>query len=294
MVNALPLKRIALSAFCVFVLAAVGCKQREQTEPDHPRLSSNVTMRDVTFRSRALNRDMQYRAILPANPSADHKLPVVYLLHGGGGGFHDWSNYIDLSPLVVRGIIAIMPEGNNSYYTNSAGNPQDRYEDYIVQDLIADVESKFPAASGRLHRAIVGVSMGGYGAIKIALRHPDLYVFAGGVSPALDVPTRRFSIKRIAQWRFHSSIFGPTGSTTRHDNDPFVLAGAADPNVAPFLYTVCGNQEGLLATNRSFADLLSRRHFSHEFHIVPGGHNWEQWDRSAPDVFIATLKHLSA
>ena len=126
---------------------------------------------------------MQYRAILPKNLSADRKLPVVYLLHGRGGGFHDWSNFVDLSPLVARGMIAVMPEGNSSYYTNSAGNPQDRYEDYIVQDLIADVESKVPVAAGRRRRAIVGVSMGGYGAIKIALRYPHLYAFAGGITP---------------------------------------------------------------------------------------------------------------
>jgi len=71
-----------------------------------------------------------------------------------------------------------MPEGESSYYTNAADPPDDRFEDSIVHDLITDVEAKFPAAAGRANRSIVGLSMGGFGAVKIGLRHPDLFVFA--------------------------------------------------------------------------------------------------------------------
>ena len=249
-------------------------------------------MRDVTFHSPALNRDMPYRVILPATLSPGQTLPVVYLLHGGGGGNRDWSDNSDLAPLAEYGLILVMPEGNSSYYTNSAGRPQDRYEDYIVQDLISDVESKFPAATGREKRAIAGVSMGGYGAIKLALRHPELFVFSAGLSPAVDVPSRPYSIKRPLQWRFHSSIFGPSGSQTRYENDPFVLARSANPAKTPYLYLACGDQEGLLSPDRSFAALLDQRHIRHEFHIVPGGHNWTQWSQSARDMFKSLIEHI--
>jgi putative tributyrin esterase len=84
---------------------------------------------------------MPYRAVLPAQIASGQKLPVVYLLHGGGGGFHDWSNYSGVAQYAERGLILIMPEGNSSYYTNSVDHPQDRYEDYIVHDLIADVSA---------------------------------------------------------------------------------------------------------------------------------------------------------
>ena len=96
-------------------------------------------MIDVAFHSAALNRDMPYRAIIPATIAANQKLPVLYLLHGGGGSFRDWSNYSDVVGYAERGLILIMPEGNSSYYTNSADRPQDRYEEYIVHDLIADL-----------------------------------------------------------------------------------------------------------------------------------------------------------
>ena len=88
-----------------------------------------------------------------------------------------------------------MPEGNSSYYINAAERPQGKYEDYIVNDLITDAESRFPIAAGRNHRAVIGVSMGGFGAINLSLRHPDLFVFAGASKSlpkrAVDTETER-------------------------------------------------------------------------------------------------------
>jgi putative tributyrin esterase len=274
-------------------LSVLSCGRHEQpAPPDHPRLTPGVKMIDVTFHSVALNRDMLYRTVLPASIAPDRKLPVLYLLHGGGGGFHDWSNYSDVAAYAERGLILVMPEGNNSYYTNSADRPQDRYEDYIVHDLIAEVEQRLPAASDQAHRAIAGLSMGGFGAVVLALKHPDLFIFAGGLSSALDVPSRPFSIKRIGQYRQHSSIFGPWGSQSRRASDPFVLVQSADPVQAPYLFLTCGDQEGLLPANRKFAAMLQARHFRYEFHTVSGGHDWNQWNRNVPALMKSALEHL--
>jgi len=139
-------------------------------------------MQDVTFHSASLQRDMPYRVILPANIPPNQKLAVVYLLHGGDGGFRDWSNDSDVARFAEQGLILVMPEGASSYYVNAATRPQDRYEDYITQDLITDAESRFPIATGRANRAIVGVSMGGFGAVVLPLKHPDLVAFSAGIS----------------------------------------------------------------------------------------------------------------
>jgi putative tributyrin esterase len=240
--------RLVIVYLIASLLLLVGCHKKREPRPDRPQLTPNVAMRDVTFHSAALNRDMQYRVVLPAAIIAGAKLPAIYLLHGGDGSFRDWSNYSDVARFAERGLILVMPEGDESYYVNAAERPQDRYEDYIVHDLITDVESKFPVAAGRTNRAIVGVSMGGYGAVKLALSHPDMFVFAGGISPAIDVPSRPFSIKRIQQWRHHGSIFGPWGSQSRHNGDPFVLARSTDPGKTPYLFLTCGEQEGLLSS----------------------------------------------
>jgi putative tributyrin esterase len=283
--QALSLRRSGAIAFAAILLSA-GCTTRESAlQPDHPRLTPNTSFRDVTFRSAALDRDMQYRVILPLPLIAGEKLPTVYLLHGGGGGFRDWSNYSDVARFAEFGLLLVMPGAGSSYYINAVDPPQDRYEDYLVRDLVADVESRFPAATGRANRAIVGVSMGGFGAINLALRHPDLFVFAGGISSAIDVPRRAFTIRRLQQSRHYNSIFGPAGSQTRRDNDPFLQARTANPEHTPYFFLTCGEQEGLLPANREFATLLAQRHFPHEFRTVSGGHNWNQWNAWLPSLF---------
>jgi S-formylglutathione hydrolase FrmB len=285
---------IKSGAVLCFVLAALaGCQESPKSTPDHPRLTPQVAMRDVTFHSAALARDMQYRVIMPAMLPVNERLPVVYLLHGGGEDFRSWSNYSDVAGYAERGIVLVMPEGGSSYYTNSVARPADRYEDYLVHDLIADAEARFPIAAVRRSRAIAGVSMGGFGAVKLALKHPELFAFAAGVSSALDVPSRPFSIKRIGQWRHHRSIFGPWGGHAQLDNDPYVLVRSADPSRTPYLFLTCGEQEGLLPANRRFASLLVERKFQYELHVYPGGHNWNQWNKHWPMVFQSLFAHIS-
>jgi putative tributyrin esterase len=278
--------RGAITFLVAIFLFFTACSRKKSDAPaDHPRLTPDVTMRDVIFHSAALDRDMPYRVIFPSNMPSQQKLPVVYLLHGGGGGYRDWSNYSDVAHFAEQGLILVMPEGYDSYYTNAADRPHDRYEDYIVNDLIADVEHRFPVVAGRASRAIMGVSMGGFGAVKIALKYPDLFSYAAGISPAVDVPTRRFSVKRPLQWRHYRSIFGPWGGQVQRENDPFVLARTADPAKIPHMFLTCGNEEGLLASNRQFASLLAQRHLQHEFHVVPGRHDWTQWNHRLADCF---------
>ncbi|HEY6252592.1 MAG TPA: alpha/beta hydrolase family protein [Candidatus Angelobacter sp.] len=289
------LRKTAACGVAIFSLLMLmaGCKKEQAAQPDHPRLTQPTKFQDVTFRSAALNRDMPYRIVLPTVIPPGHKLPTVYLLHGGGGSFHDWSNYSDVAQFAERGLLLVMPEGGSSYYVNSATESQDRYEDYIVNDLIADVQSRFPAADGRSNRAIVGVSMGGFGAVKLALSHPDLFSFAAGISPAIDVPSRPYSEKRASQWNRHSAIFGPWGSQTRRDKDPFVLARSANAENTPYIYLSCGDQEGLLPSNKQFAALLDKRHFHYEFHSMNGGHDWNQWNAHMLEVFQSLQEHIT-
>jgi putative tributyrin esterase len=288
---------VSLGIFCAILLVVVTWnrthnRKKDELRPDRPRLTAMVISRDVTFRSATLNREMPYRVILPANLAPEQKLRAVYLLHGRDGSFRDWSNDSDVAKFAEQGLLLVMPEGGLSYYTNSVGRPQDRYEDYIVHDLIADVESKYPVLPGRANRALVGISMGGFGAVKIALRHPEIYAFVGGMSSAVDIPQRSFSLTRIADWRRHREIFGPKGSQSRRDNDPFVLVRTANADQAPYFFLTCGKQESLLPSNREFAAILEQRHFAYEFDAVPGGHDWNQWNASLPALFTSLIAHL--
>ena len=250
-------------------------------------------MQDITFHSAALNRDMSYRVFLPTNIAPGQRLAAVYLLHGGQAGeYRDWSNYTDVSRYAARGLILVMPEGAFSYYMNAAMKPGDRYEDYTFTDLIADVESRFPVVADRGHRAVIGISMGGFAAIKIALTRPDLFGFVGAFSPSVEITHRRFHIMRVAEWFRIRRIFGPWGSDTRTSRDPFALVATADPTKVPFIYLTSGENEPLSGPDRQFASRLSERHFAYEFHTSPGGHAWSQWDAQIPGCFESLLQHL--
>jgi len=281
----------------VAIVVAVSRSSR-QPQADHPRLAPGVAMQDVTFFSAALNRQMPYRVFLPEKLIPGQKLPVVYLLHGGGGSYRDWSNGTNVAGYAAPragsgGMILVMPDGGDtSCYMNSAEKPEDRFEDYLVHDLIADVEARFPAATGRENRAFAGVSMGGFAAVKLALSRPELFVFAGAISPAVNVTERPFRLSRVAQWWKLRSVFGPWNSQARRDDDPFLLVQSANPAATPYIYLTAGEQEILLEPNRRFAALLEERGFSHEFHTKPGGHDRDQWQSQLPGCFESLLVHL--
>ena len=285
--------RSALFVITVAVLCLTACHPAlQQILPDHPRQFPGVTMQDVTFFSPALNRNMPYRVYLPAKLTPGQKLPVVYLLHGSGGSFRNWSNYSDVGQYAAQGLIPVMADGGSSYYVNAALKPEDKYEDYLVRDLISDVEARFPAARNRENRAIIGVSMGGFAAVKLALTRPDLFVFAGGISPAIDVPSRHFSFRRWGQSMRFRTIFGASGSKTREAADPFLLVHSTNPAQTPYIYSTAGQQEPLLEPNRRFAARLHDGHFSYEFHTKPGVHDWNQWDAQIPACFESLSHHL--
>lgn len=125
-----PQPKLGTTILCLVLWLLAGCKQQktETAEPDHPRLTPKVALLDINFFSVALQRSMPYRIVLPSDYSTRNKpLPVIYVLHGGGGGFRDWTNYSDVARLAEQGIILVMPQGDSSYYMNAAERPQDRY-----------------------------------------------------------------------------------------------------------------------------------------------------------------------
>jgi S-formylglutathione hydrolase FrmB len=291
--------RAMLPALGVLAILLAGCHSDKLPNLDHPRLAQGVALQDVKFFSASLQREMRYRVFLPATVAPGQLLPVVYLLHGHGDNYRDWSNHTDVARYAASsggfgGLILVMPDGDSSYYMNAALRPEDRYEDYLVNDLTADVEGRLPAAKGRQSRAIVGVSMGGFAAVKLALSRPELFVFGGAISPAIDVPSRRFSLRRWEQSLRFRSIFGPENSETRRKSDPFILVDSADPARTPYLYLTAQDQEPLLEPNQRFVARLKQRGYSYEFHTQPGGHDWGEWNRQLPGCFKSLLQHLKA
>jgi putative tributyrin esterase len=258
----------------------------------------------VQFKSNLVGKTLPYSFVLPlryASPeNRTQSYPVLYLLHGLSGHYSNWFSKTKLSEYAAQyQMIIVTPEGNDGWYTDSATVQADKYETYILQELIPDVESRFRAIKRREGRAVAGLSMGGYGALKFGVKYPDKFVFAASISGALDAAARSDGDPRFAWEYIRTSImqtFGATDSATRADNDLYKLVRLL-PNERlaslPFFYLDCGTEDGFLTTNRELATILLERKIPHEFRQLPGKHNWEYWDSQVREVLkIASQKMM--
>ena len=256
------------------------------------RSGEDAFVKDFSFHSASLQRDMRYRVLFPRHYAQGGRFPVLYLLHGLYGDYLNWDTRTGLENYARNlRILIVMPDAGNSWYTNSATVPADKFEDYIAKDLITEIDGKFPTIRNSDARAIAGLSMGGYGAIKLALKYPDLFAFAGSLSGALnagqnlDVQRPEFRANLLA-------VFGPAGSRTRSENDVFLLLNSAHPARYPYLYLACGTSDYFLQTNREFVRQLSSRKIPYEYHETAGGHAWEYWDRAVQPLLRAMARKL--
>lgn len=239
-------------------------------------------VKTLTQESRLMKRSVSYRVILPVGypGSKEKRYPVIYLLHGLFGHFDNWTDKTKLSEYAAAyNFIIVTPEGGDGWYTNSVSVPNDKYESYIIQELIPEIDKKFRTIADREHRAIAGLSMGGYGAIKFGLKYPDKFSLVGSFSGALDAPLRGQDSKNLRPSIV--SVFGPDNSSVRKDNDIFRLAREASPGVVgrmPYVYMACGTEDSLFLTNRDFDTLLLDKKIPHEYRELPGAHTWTFWD----------------
>jgi S-formylglutathione hydrolase FrmB len=147
------------------------------------------------------------------------------------------------------------------------------YERHIMEDVVGFVDGFFPTIAAREGRVIGGLSMGGYGSMKLALKHPDRFCSVVSHSSAFDIAKRLADRDRAPEFR---RIFGDDPS--KAGNDVFGLAQAIDPDLLPAIRFDCGTEDGLLQENREFHAHLESIGVEHEYEEFPGGHEWGYWD----------------
>jgi S-formylglutathione hydrolase FrmB len=281
------MRKLRLAILFTILLGALFALHYFRTRPVHTET--------IQFRSNLLGKTLPYVAVLPPKYSfvsaINKRYPVLYLLHGWSGHYDSWQKNTGLVQYAAdHQLIIITPEGNNGWYTDSATNATDKYETYILQELIPDVDSRFRTIADRQGRGIGGFSMGGYGALKFGFKHPDLFSFVASMSGALDAPIR-MDDESILQ------TFGDATSSPRRDND--VLALAANVPVEqikqlPYIYFDCGRDDPWLRVNQRFAEILRTHNVRFEFHEVPGNHTWTYWDQRLPQILGTASARMSS
>jgi S-formylglutathione hydrolase FrmB len=254
----------------------------------------------VQFRSQLVNSTLPYNVILPPGYQAARttRYPVLYLLHGRAGHYTDWATRTNVADFAAQHrMIVVMPEGNDSWYVDSGGVATDKYESYILRELIPDVDKRFRTIQARYGRAVAGLSMGGYGAIKYGLKYPATFVFAASMSGAFGVT--RYTQNELSGPNYEPfvKIFGPAGSDIRKANDVFEIArGLTAARVAslPYFYIDCGTEDSAqhFKPNRELSELFLEKKIAHEYRELPGNHSWAYWDQQVQEVLKIAAKHL--
>jgi S-formylglutathione hydrolase FrmB len=284
------------------LLSNVSYQVRSQVA--HGKVSEGLTIQSTT-----LSKPVRYTIYLPADYESSHRFyPVVYLLHGYSDNDTGWLQFGEANRIADEGIasgaippmILVMPDGGVSFYINNFDGSV-RYEDFFIKEFIPHIEGKYRIRAEKQYRGIAGLSMGGFGALVHAMRHPDL--FAACVAFSAGVRTDEEVVEQPEQrW---NQIYGPVyGSGLKgkdrltehlHSYSPLNLVREGSPERFKDVrfYIDCGDDDALSKGNCALHVALSDLKIGHEFRVRDGGHTWSYWRSGLPEglKFIGTSFH---
>ena len=255
---------------------------------------SRLSVITKTLMSTMLKKQVSYNVVLPNSYGTDNrKYPVVYLLHGAWGGYNDWNAKSGVAAYAATtDFIVVMPDSNgNSWYNDSPGSGA--VESFITEELRKDVEKSYRTIANRNGRALIGLSMGGYGALHLATSHNQLYCAAASLSGAVGWGTSTFDKNLIVM----AKDLYPT------DTDANYLKDAVLPSIlqhvknglydGPSLYFDCGKEDFLIKSNQELEAALLTKQIPHEYSEFDGAHTWTYWDAHIRDAFQFMKRQLA-
>lgn len=238
------------------------------------------------FFSDVLGLDTSMTVLLPqessskigvSNQAGQGDPPVLYLLHGLSDDDTAWVRQTSLERYVAPlGLAVVMPQVHRSFYTDEArGN---RYWTFLSEELPAIVASFFRVSTEPRDTFVAGLSMGGYGALRWALRQPDRFAAAASLSGAVDLAARQFNQEwRASRPGLVELLFGDR-DITGSDDDLLAVLARAKPSRLPALYLACGTEDALIEENRRFLAVCEQRGLNPTVDFGPGEHDWSYWD----------------
>ena len=287
------------AALCVLCLPTVALGQ------------SDNAVKTVEFEAKSVGRSMKYNIVLPRNyEESTDRYPVLYLLHGYSGNYTNWARHQAPRHARAHGLILVMPDAGNSWYANwaeSEDGQKNAWEDCIMNDLIGHVDANYRTIAKREGRAINGLSMGGYGALMLGLRHPDKFCAIGSHSGALafakqvggrlrsgdeavakkkdarklsDAPNPAIGIEGFNS-QVERSPKGKLFATAEQADayDPFKIVLTVPKEKLPHIYIDCGTDDRLVKNSQDFVKILMENKIAFTYSESPGGHNGQYWSR---------------
>ena len=233
---------------------------------------------NVNFMSHVLGMGCAANVILPQSPPENilkKPFKTLYLLHGLSDDHTAWARYTSIERYAAEyGITVVMPCVHRSFYSDSKYG---RYFEFVSEELISIMEEMFPLSNKREDRYAAGLSMGGYGAMKLGLRCPEKFSAAASLSGALDI-VGRVSAEPYLRGEFAYLLDDADGQ--RDKNDLFVLAEnlSKSSRPKPRLYVWCGTEDFLYEDNVKFKNYIEKMDFEFKYEESKGDHSWGYWD----------------
>jgi S-formylglutathione hydrolase FrmB len=242
---------------------------------------------EIKYFSAALQKATAATVILPET-ALKPPFATFYLLHGLSDDHTIWQRrtsierYTQELPLIV-----VMPDSGRGFYCDAQEGMA--WETAIVRDLVGYIDTLFQTRASREGRCIGGLSMGGYGAVKLALKYPNLFSSAVSHSGALTFGHNPLTGDDAFAAEFRRVVgANPAGGA----NDPFALAKRLAPAERPAIRIDCGTEDFLLDSNRSFHAYLEEIGYAHEYEEFPGAHTWAYWDIHVQEAISFHVRNL--
>ncbi len=212
---------------------------------------------------------------------------VLYLLHGLSDDASAWARFSRIEIHARKyGLVVVMPSAGRSFYTDMSNGQ--KYFTYLVEELPRYLEEVFGIKPAREKTLIAGLSMGGYGAMKAALLHPERYCTAGSFSGLLSLSILNLAQVGDPRRLEFNQLFGNLADLAGSVHDPmaWLSRAAQDPAGIPNLYVSCGRQDDLYPLNLMFRDSCKKLKVPLHFHETAGGHQWSLWDREIASFLV--------
>jgi putative tributyrin esterase len=232
------------------------------------------------FSSETLELATSMTVVLPEE--GDGPPPVLYLLHGLTDDDTAWSRNTSIERYATaKGIAVVMPQVHRSFYANETYGL--RFWDFLADELPVTVERFFRVSTRRRDTYVAGLSMGGYGAFRWALRRPERFAAAASLSGALDLAyIQQFDLRPHMRSVMAQVFAGRTVAGS--DEDLLHLVRQADPSTLPRLMLRCGTEDHLVKQNERFVAACAKAEIDLDSGFGPGAHEWAYWDAEIQTV----------